>query len=269
VPHPFAFCAKGWAAQTPIPGPNPQDIQVRRSHPCKRTQEWGNLRRGGIKRSKGRATRQAAHFFVSQHVSGEFECSCLFATIIVRRLSVCPKVIDMRRAIFLTMLIFVIAEGARAAQQSAPPASPVWQWFQNCADKTTMGIRVRVDGKSVFKSSFPICKTANAPHSDGDGKQKTLVFTFRCARKFQGEYQTSNAEMIEGNIWQAGADADDLLLGISFVSKKQNQILLNTTQIARPTSRSAEEVDTGIFVETFRGGKRSRVPHPFAFCAKG
>jgi hypothetical protein len=155
----------------------------------------------------------------------------------------------MQRLIVVTVLLFVT--GGSAASQSQVPAAPVWYWFQNCAQKGTMGIEVTVDGKSVYKSSFPICKTTNAPADDRDGKQKILAFAFKGGRTFQGEYQTTSAEMLEGNIWQAGADADDLLLGVSFVSKKQNQTLLNTVQIARPDRRSLEEVDTGIFVETF------------------
>jgi hypothetical protein len=169
----------------------------------------------------------------------------------VQFISACPKVIDMQRVIFVTVLLFVIATSASAAPQSPASASPVWHWFQNCAAKTTMGVEVTVDGKSVFKSSFPICKTTNAPADSRDGKQRILAFTFKGGRTFQGEYQTTSAEPVEGNIWQAGADADGLLLGVSFVSKKQNQILLNTIHIAQPDRRSAEEVDTGIFVETF------------------
>ena len=140
--------------------------------------------------------------------------------------------------------------GAGAAQ-STVQARPAWYWFQNCAGKMTMGIEVTVDRKLVYKSSFPICKTNEAPTADHNGKQKILAFSFKGGLKFQGEYQTTNADTIEGNIWQAGADADDLILGVSFVSKKQNQILLNTIQIAQPTRRSVEEVDTGVIVETF------------------
>jgi hypothetical protein len=156
----------------------------------------------------------------------------------------------MRRVIFLTVLLFAIATSATAAPQSPAPASPVWRWFQNCAAKTTMAMNVTVDGKSVFKSSFPICKTTNASADDRGTKQRILVFTFKGGHTFQGKYQTTSAETVEGNIWQAGAEASGLLLGVSFVSKKQNQILLNTIHIAQPDHRSVEEVDNGIFVET-------------------
>jgi hypothetical protein len=157
----------------------------------------------------------------------------------------------MQRLTSVAVLLFVFATAATAAPQSPTPDSPVWRWFQDCSDKEMMGIEVTVDGKSVFKSSFPICKTTNVSVDDRDHKQKIVAFTFKGGHKFQDEYQTSDGEMVEGNIWQAGADPDDLILGVSFVSNKQNQILLNTLKIAQPDRRSTGEVDSGIFVETY------------------
>ena len=116
------------------------------------------------------------------------------------------------------------------------PASPVWRWFENCAQEITIGIEVTVDGKSVFKSSFPVCKTTAAPVDDRDHKQKTLAFTFKGGRTFKGEYQTSSTETVEGNIWQTSADADDLLLGVSFRQQqaKSNSPKHNSNCSARP-----------------------------------
>jgi hypothetical protein len=114
-----------------------------------------------------------------------------------------------------------------------------------------MGIEVRVDGKSVFRSSFPICKRTSPPSADRSGKQEILAFTFKGGRTFQGQYQTNSEETVEGNIWQAAPDPDGLILGVSFVSKKQNQILLNAVEFAQAGRRSVQEVDPGIFVETF------------------
>jgi hypothetical protein len=153
----------------------------------------------------------------------------------------------MQRVILAAVLLFVCTNGASAAAQSTTQDSPVWRWFQDCAHKTTMGVEVTVDGKSVFKSSFPICKTTNPSVDDRDHKQKIVAFTFKGGHTFQAEYHTSNAEMVEGSIWQAGPEPDDLILGVSFVSNKQNQILLNTLHICQPDRRSVEEVDAGHF----------------------
>ena len=64
-----------------------------------------------------------------------------------------------------------------------------------------------------------------------------------------GEYRTVHTQTIEGNVWQAGSDPDELLLGISFSTK--NQVLLNTIHIAKPGRVSSSEVDRGIVVRTF------------------
>jgi len=55
--------------------------------------------------------------------------------------------------------------------------------------------------------------------------------------------------MIEGNIWQAGADPGVILFGVSFSTKEQ--VLLNTIHIAEPSKESASEIDRGLIVRTF------------------
>lgn len=111
-----------------------------------------------------------------------------------------------------------------------------------------MGVEALLDGKVVYRSSFPICKTIDASEM-ADRQQRILAFHFKGGHLCQGEYHTTSAQTIEGNIWQAGADPDDLILGVSFATK--NQVVLNTIHIARPDSASTSEVDRGIVVKTF------------------
>lgn len=86
---------------------------------------------------------------------------------------------------------------------------------------------------------------------------------------FQGKYHTTASQIIEGKIWQAGADPGVILLGISFDS--QNQILFNTIHIANIEREAITEIDRGLTVHTFpstrpRRGKmglnRTSRPHP-------
>jgi len=132
--------------------------------------------------------------------------------------------------------------------QAETVPSPVWRWFQTCSESTTMGVDVVLEGKLVYRSSFPICNGAGAPNNS-DGKQKTLSFSFNGGHLFQGEYHTAPAQRVKGNIWQAGADLDDLILGVSFATK--NQVLLNTVYTVRPGRASESEVDRGIVVKTY------------------
>jgi hypothetical protein len=164
------------------------------------------------------------------------------------------------RAGAIVLLIAMIAT-AGPLPQGLPKVSPVrnetvWNWFQNCSENKAMRLEVVQDGKIIYRSSFPICRS-NTGSKPAARRQRIIVFHFKGGHVFQGEYHTAKTQMIEGNIWQAGADSDALLLGLSFSSKKQ--VLLNTIHVAKPDSVSASEVDGGIVVRTFPPpGARSR-----------
>ena len=146
-----------------------------------------------------------------------------------------------------SLLAIQQVEEVSSAQAETVP-SPRWWWFQTCSESTTIGVEVVMDGKLAYRSSFPICNGTGAPNKP-DGKQKILSFSFNGGHLFQGEYHTTPAQTVEGNIWQAGADPDDLILGVSFATK--NQVLLNTVHIVRPGGASESEVDPGIVVKTY------------------
>jgi hypothetical protein len=79
-------------------------------------------------------------------------------------------------------------------------------------------------------------------------EERKIVFHFKGGRIFQGEYRTLPTQTIEANVWQAGADPDTLLLGVTFVS---DRVLLNTIHLAKPGSPSESQMDRGIVVKTF------------------
>jgi hypothetical protein len=151
----------------------------------------------------------------------------------------------------IALLIAMIAT-MDAWPQGSPKISPVkdqtaWRWFQNCRENKAMRLEVVSDGTIIYRSAFPICRANSGPNPER--RQRTIVFYFKGGHVFQGEHYTARTQIIEGNIWQAGADRDALLLGVSFSSKKQ--VLLNTIHVARPDSVSVSEVDRGIVVKTF------------------
>jgi hypothetical protein len=127
------------------------------------------------------------------------------------------------------------------------PATPnqLWSWFGSCGAKRSMGIQIALDGKVIYRSSFPVC-----PIGDRSKEvQKRVVFSIKGGHVFQGEHHTTPTQTIEGNIWQAGADPGVILLGVSFDS--QNQILLNTIHIAKVGRESRTEIDRGLIIRTF------------------
>jgi hypothetical protein len=130
--------------------------------------------------------------------------------------------------------------------QEAPASRErLWTWFGNCNEDRRIAIELLMNGKVVYHSSFPIC-----PISDPSKEtKKTVAFSIKGGHVFQGEYHTSQTQTIEGNIWQAGADPDAILLGVSFSAA--NRVLLNTIHVAKPYSVSRSDIDRGIVVRTF------------------
>lgn len=68
---------------------------------------------------------------------------------------------------------------------------------------------------------------------------------------FQGTYHTKTTETLEGTIWQAGADPDDILLGVSFLA--HDQVLLNTIHITKPGKSTESNLDAGLVIKTYLG----------------
>lgn len=76
-----------------------------------------------------------------------------------------------------------------------------------------------------------------------------ISFHFSGGHTFQGTYHTKRTETIEGRIWQAGADPDDILLGVSFLA--HDQASLNSIHIAKPGKPAESKLDPGLLIETY------------------
>jgi hypothetical protein len=154
----------------------------------------------------------------------------------------------MRRTIVAILLLNVWTVCAAALPQEAARSSAAigtWHWFESCGGTKNLGLVVLLDGKTVYRSRFPVCRN-NGPTATAE--ERKIVFHFKGGRVFQGEYRTLPTQTIEANIWQAGADPDALLLGITFVS---DRVLLNTIHAAKPDGTSVSQLDHGIVVRTF------------------
>jgi hypothetical protein len=148
----------------------------------------------------------------------------------------------LRATAYLLVLI-----GSAAGQNSAPghdvPKDVVWTWSSNCGAEDQLGIEVRLKGKVIYRGTLAICRGSRETEN-GEAE-----FYFPGGHIFQGVYRTRQTEKIEGNIWQAGAEPDAIILGISFATK--HQILLNTLYIAKPDIQASSEIDKGIVVKSF------------------
>lgn len=154
----------------------------------------------------------------------------------------------MRSAIIAILVLTAASAYGGALRQGAARSSAAtgaWRWFQNCGGARNLGLVVTLDGKVVYRARFPVCRD-NGPTPTAE--ERKLVFHFKGGHVFQGKYRTVPTQKIEANIWQAGADPDALLLGVTFVS---DRVLLNTIHAAKPNSQSASRLDRGILVRTF------------------
>jgi hypothetical protein len=134
---------------------------------------------------------------------------------------------------------------------------PVWFWFATCGGPL-MTLEVQLDNRIVQKATFPLCRS-NRASIQSQGQAGRMEFTFRPGRAivWKGYRETTDRtaanEMLEGNIWEAGAEPDALILGVSFVNG--DRVLMNSVHIAHPAARDESAVATGLVIRTYPAAK--------------
>jgi len=151
------------------------------------------------------------------------------------------------------ILIIALTPSALWCQDSKVKYDNLWHWFQRCHAKRDLGVEVVLNGKMIYKSSFPVYPISHRSETE-ENFQKVLAFFFKGGHTFQGEYRTVPSQKIEGNIWQAGTDPGVLILGLSFSTK--TKILLNTLHIVKQDGESRSVLDRGLFVRTFPADRK-------------
>jgi len=150
--------------------------------------------------------------------------------------------------------LLAAAVGFLVCPHVAAQEGPVWFWFAAC-DGSAMGIEVQLDKTTIYQSEFPVCRADRAsPVSQGQRIGK-IHFTFKPSRSIVWEgYRdtkdtTKAGHVLEADIWQAGADPDDLVIGLSVADARS--IYMNTVHIAHPSQRDVSEVAAGLTVVTY------------------
>jgi hypothetical protein len=159
-------------------------------------------------------------------------------------------------ALALAMTPAAPASRKPAGQRHVPasaPADSAWYWFATCHGPA-MTLEVRLDSASVYQSTFPLCRGDSASGAS-QGQDARIAFWFEPRRSiiWQGykdaDDTTRPRRRIEGDIWEAGADTDDLLLGVSFSTS--GRILMHTTHPAHPTRADSTYIAKGLIVLTY------------------
>jgi hypothetical protein len=156
----------------------------------------------------------------------------------------------------VSIVLLVLTSPLAFSQSVALQVERVWLWSGACAH-ATMQLELLVEGQAVYHTRFRACRMERTDSTQNE-QQKIRVFHFLGGHIFQGRYQTTKRERIEGNIWQAGADLDAMLLGVSFTAPgAHGQILLNTIHIAKPCIPSQSTLDRGVVIKTYPVSKAS------------
>jgi hypothetical protein len=140
-----------------------------------------------------------------------------------------------------------VSPGFHWSQTPSTRPQAGWYWYGGCREPKTLGLEILLDGKSIYHSSFRICRMRSTdvpPLREGP----EVAFSLRGGHVFQGNLRTSPKEMVEANIWQAGCEPDGLLLGISFSAK--GRVLLNTLHLAKADRASEALLDRGLVIRT-------------------
>ncbi len=152
------------------------------------------------------------------------------------------------KAVYLVAALIAVSSTAAASDDA-----PVWYWFATCGGPV-MALEVRLDAKTLYKGSFPICRASrSSPHSQG--QESRVEFSFRPERPvvWRGyrdeDDRTGLNHRLECQVWQAGADPDAMVLGVTFADEQK--IYMNTVHIAKPGKRDQTEVTDGLVVLTY------------------
>jgi len=149
---------------------------------------------------------------------------------------------------FLSGVIALTTVGTTAAQAAT---EAVWRWFGSCPRPFMMRLEVDLDGAMLKGYSIPICQVDRF-YPSRDSRIFKFAFHARHRIVWTGYRNTENttdpSQEIEGNIWQAGGEADALILGVSFAVK--DTLMMNTLHVAGTANESKTEIVKGLFVRT-------------------
>jgi hypothetical protein len=134
---------------------------------------------------------------------------------------------------------------------------PVWFWFEECGMRP-MEVELTLDGKPLFTATFPICRRERRAAPRASSKERRIVeFAFVPQRSivWEGYLEQDNVtaagQVVDVDLWQAGAEADGLLFGVTF--SVGNTLYMNTLLAARADGEeNSAEIEPGLRLTTRR-----------------
>jgi len=144
-------------------------------------------------------------------------------------------------------VILALTVPAGAATPSA--LGKVWHWYARCAQPRRVEMEVTFGRRQVYSSVFDVC-LLERDAIDPEQPQRILKFNLVSShRSLFGERQ---GEPLEGNVWEAGNDGGDLVLGVSFAGRRR--VWCNSLHVLDPEKISETPLARGLLVRTTPSG---------------
>ncbi len=145
----------------------------------------------------------------------------------------------------LCLLVASLSHAASPAPKPVKPG-PVWSLSSQCSAAKGIAVEVSLDGKAVYKTSISICRGLREDTHLQPAQDK-LAFSLKDGgRSILGE---PAGEPVEGNIWEAGETADNLIFGVSFATN--GNVPLNALHVVYPDKQSRSELGQGLAITTY------------------
>jgi hypothetical protein len=156
----------------------------------------------------------------------------------------------------LSVLLALTSGTASSAAESS------WTWNVQCG-ASALFIEVRLDGHSMYHAVVPICRRGR-PEQRQAGSAPSVAFSFRPARAIVWHgYRDSEDAAPAGaplviELWQASADANTLMLGVTASDPTTQAIYMKTVHVAKVDQDSATDIARGLtlFSHPYRLGSR-------------
>jgi len=133
----------------------------------------------------------------------------------------------------------------------------VWVWNPRCQKATTVALRVRLDGKTLYRTSLPVCRW------ERQFEEGKTSFRFTPARplvwygyrsdegdgsKDPGDPTPAGAPL-EVEFWQAGGETDSISLG--YTVSARDGLHMNSLHILSPLKKSVSTMAPGLVLDSW------------------
>ena len=156
----------------------------------------------------------------------------------------------------LTTAFLVAVSIAAIPEAHAQDDDRVWVWNPRCPTPTKVALRVRLDGKTIYATSLPLCRWERRFEKGKASFRFTppRPLVWYGYRSDQGDGAkdpgdtTPAGTTLEVHFWQAGGEPDVILLGYTVATS--DGLRMNSLYPLSPTQRRTLEMAPGLVLET-------------------